>query len=194
MARQVETTYGDALLELALEEGSLNMLYEEAQALVTVLQENEELLRILKHPQIDKDEKRKIVDNIFKGRVSKDMVGLFGIMVEKDHGSKIVDVLHYFIRQVKRVKNIGVASVTSAVALTGAQKASIEKRLLETTDFASMEVTYTVDASIIGGLVIRIDDRVVDSSIKPRLRRCQRHSHNHKKEVFVFHEFKTGRD
>ena len=77
MARQVETTYGDALLELALEEGSLNMLYEEAQALVTVLQENEELLRILKHPQIDKDEKRKIVDNIFKGRVSKDMVGLF---------------------------------------------------------------------------------------------------------------------
>ena len=58
MARQVETTYGDALLELALEEGSLNMLYEEAQALVTVLQENEELLRILKHPQIDKDEKR----------------------------------------------------------------------------------------------------------------------------------------
>ena len=48
MARQVETTYGDALLELALEEGSLNMLYEEAQALVTVLQENEELLRILK--------------------------------------------------------------------------------------------------------------------------------------------------
>ena len=114
MARQVETTYGDALLELALEEGSLDMLYEEAQALVTVLQENEELLRILRHPQIDKDEKRKIVDNIFKGRVSKDMVGLFGIMVEKDHGSKIVDVLHYFIRQVKRVKNIGVASVTSA--------------------------------------------------------------------------------
>ena len=76
MARQVETTYGDALLELALEEGSLNMLYEEAQALVTVLQENEELLRILKHPQIDKDEKRKIVDNIFKGRVSKERVGL----------------------------------------------------------------------------------------------------------------------
>ena len=104
MARQVETTYGDALLELALEEGSLNMLYEEAQALVTVLQENEELLRILKHPQIDKDEKRKIVDNIFKGRVSKDMVGLFGIMVEKDHGSKIVDVLHYFYQTGKTSK------------------------------------------------------------------------------------------
>ena len=90
MAKQVETTYGDALLELALEEGSLNMLYEEAQALVTVLQENEELLRILKHPQIDKDEKRKIVDNIFKGRVSKDMVGLFGIMVCKTRASTMM--------------------------------------------------------------------------------------------------------
>ena len=169
MAKQVETTYGDALLALAVEEGSLDTLYEEAQALVTVLQENEELLRILKHPQIEKEEKKKIVEHIFTGRVSKDIVGLFCILVEKEHDSKITDVLRYFIRQVKREKNIGVASVTSALALSDTQKASVEKRLLETTDFDAMEIEYAVDASLIGGLVIRIDDRVVDSSIKTKI-------------------------
>ena len=169
MAKQVEITYGDALLDLALEEGTLDALYEEAQALVVTLQENEDLIRLLAHPQIEKEEKKKIVENIFDGRVSSAIVGLFVMLVEKDHGSKLVQVLQYFIRQVKREKNIGVASVASAVALSDSQKQAIEKRLVETTDFDTMEVSYTVDASLIGGLVIRIDDRVLDSSIKTKI-------------------------
>lgn len=169
MAKQVEITYGDALLDLALEEGTLDALYEEAQALVVTLQENEDLIRLLAHPQIEKEEKKKIVENIFDERVSSAIVGLFVMLVEKDHGSKLVQVLQYFIRQVKREKNIGVASVASAVALSDSQKQAIEKRLVETTDFDTMEVSYTVDASLIGGLVIRIDDRVLDSSIKTKI-------------------------
>lgn len=174
MAKQVETTYGDALLDLALEEGTLDALYEEAQALVVTLQENEDLIRLLAHPQIEKEEKKKIVENIFDGRASSAIVGLFVMLVEKDHGSKLVQVLQYFIRQVKREKNIGVASVASAVALSDSQKQAIEKRLVETTDFDTMEVSYMVDASLIGGLVIRIDDRVLDSSIKTKIEKMSK--------------------
>lgn len=174
MAKQVETTYGDALLDLALEEGTLDALYEEAQALVVALQENEDLIRLLAHPQIEKEEKKKIVENIFDGRVSSAIVGLLVMLVEKDHGNKLVNVLQYFIRQVKREKNIGVASVTSAVALNDSQKQAIEKRLVETTDFDTMEISYIVDASLIGGLVIRIDDRVLDSSIKTKIEKMSK--------------------
>lgn len=174
MAKQVETTYGDALLDLALEQGTLDTLYEEAQALVAALQEQEDLIRLLAHPQIEKEEKKKLVENIFDGRVSSELVGLFVMLVEKNHGSKLVNVLRYFIRQVKREKNIGVASVASAVALNDPQKASIEKRLVETTDFDTVEVSYTVDASLIGGLVIRMDDRVLDSSIKTKIEKMSK--------------------
>ncbi|MGN0390144.1 MAG: ATP synthase F1 subunit delta [Wujia sp.] len=174
MAKQVETTYGDALLDLALEEGTLDALYEEAQALVVALQENEDLIRLLAHPQIEKEEKKKIVENIFDGRASSAIVGLLVMLVEKDHGNKLVNVLQYFIRQVKREKNIGVASVTSAVALNDSQKQAIEKRLVETTDFDTMEISYIVDASLIGGLVIRIDDRVLDSSIKTKIEKMSK--------------------
>ena len=174
MAKQVETTYGDELLDLALEEGTLDALYEEAQALVVALQENEDLIRLLAHPQIEKEEKKKIVENIFDGRASSAIVGLLVMLVEKDHGNKLVNVLQYFIRQVKREKNIGVASVTSAVALNDSQKQAIEKRLVETTDFDTMEISYIVDASLIGGLVIRIDDRVLDSSIKTKIEKMSK--------------------
>lgn len=169
MAKQVETTYGNALFELAVEENMLDSLYDEVSELINVLKDNDELIKLLNHPQIEKSEKKKIVENIFGKRVSDEITGLMIMVVEKGHITSLVDIFNYFIKQVKKAKNIGIASVTSAISLTEAQKASVEKRLLETTHYASIEIDYKVDKSLIGGLVIRIEDRVVDSSIRTKL-------------------------
>lgn len=59
--------------------------------------------------------------------------------------------------------------MTSATELSAEQKESIEKRLLETTSYESFRMNYDVDAGLIGGMVIRIGDRVVDSSIRTKL-------------------------
>ena len=61
--------------------------------------------------------------------------------------------------------------MTSASVLTAQQKSAIESKLVDTTDYNSMEMNYIVDPTIIGGLIIRIQDRVVDSSIKSQLER-----------------------
>lgn len=169
MAKQVDTTYGNALFELAVEENKVDSLYDEAQLLTELLKENEELVKLLDHPQIDKDEKKKIIETTFGGRVSDEITGLMVMVVEKGHISSIADIFNYFIKRVKKYKNIGVADVISAVALSDSQRDAVEKRLIETTAYDAMEVNYSVDKSLIGGLVIRIEDRVVDSSIKTQL-------------------------
>lgn len=174
MAKQVDTTYANALFELAMEENKLDVLYEEAQALIGILKENDELIKLLDHPQINKEEKKEIVEKTFAGRVSGDMTGLMVMVVEKDHVNDLVRILEYFVGCVKKQKNIGIAEVTSAVSLSDSQKAAIEKRLLETTSYDSMEIAFSVDASLIGGLVIRIEDRVVDSSIKSKLEKMSK--------------------
>ena len=66
------------------------------------------------------------------------------------------------------------AYVTSAMELSQARKKEIEEKLLSTTSYKSMEMNYSVDESLIGGLVIRIGDRVVDSSIKTKLEGLKR--------------------
>lgn len=169
MAKQVDTTYGNALFELAIEENKLDALYDEVLALIDVLKENGELIKLLSHPHINKDEKKKVVSEVFEGKVSDALTGLIAMVVDKDHAVNLIQVLEYFIRLVKKEKNIGVAAVTSAAPLSDEQKGSIEKRLIETTAFNTMETSYFVDSSLIGGLVIRIDDRVVDSSIKTKI-------------------------
>ena len=72
--------------------------------------------------------------------------------------------------RMKEYKKIGVAFVSTAAELTDAQKEKVMKRLLETTDFESFEMNYTVDKTLLGGMVIRVGDRVVDTSIQNKLK------------------------
>ena len=114
-------------------------------------------------------QKVKIVEDIFAEKISAEFVGLLRLIVEKGHFAKVDTVLDYFIDCVKEYKNIGTAYVTSAMELSEAQKAAVEKRLLETTKYVKFEMHYAVDSALIGGMVIRIGDRVVDSSVRTKL-------------------------
>ena len=169
MAKLVSKTYGDALFELALENKQLDSMLEEVRAVDEIVSSNEDLTRLMCHPQIDKEEKIKIVEEIFSGKVSDQLVGLMRMIIEKDHYRELAAVLEYFIDAVKEYKNIGTAYVTSAVELSDSQKAAVEKRLLETTKYVEFEMNFDVDATLIGGMKIRIGDRVVDSSIRNKL-------------------------
>ncbi len=169
MAKLVSTTYGNALFELALEQQSLDAMLEEVRALSGILEENPELAQLLNHPQIVKEEKMKVLEDIFSNRISKELLGLITLIVEKDHAKELQSVFTYFIDRVKEYKKIGTAYVQSAVALSDAQKQSIEQKLLDTTEYVQFEMHYSVDAALIGGLVIRIGDRIVDSSVKTKL-------------------------
>ena len=169
MAKLVSSTYGDALFDLALEKDSVDALFEEAQAVRETFLENEEVLRLFNHPKIRKEEKTAFIEKIFEGRVSGDMVGFLHIIVTKDRYNEILPIFDYFIHKVKEYKGIGTAHVTSAVELSGPQKKAIEDKLLATTGYHTFEMDYKVDPSILGGLIIRIEDRVVDSSLKTQL-------------------------
>ena len=169
MAKLVSKTYGDALFELALEKNQMDSMLEEVKAVSFVLKENEDLTKLMNHPKVVKEEKIEIIENIFKGRVSMELVGLMRLIVEKGHFNEMDSVFVYFDERVKEYKNIGTAYVTSAVELKEEQKAALMKRLLDTTKYVEFEMHFEVDASLIGGMTIRIGDRVVDSSIKNKL-------------------------
>ena len=174
MAKLVSKTYGDALFELAVEAGQLDELLSEVRDVSMVLNENGELTKLMNHPKIVKEEKIEFLENVFKGRISDELLGLMRMLVSKNHYNEMESVFTYFIDQVKEYKNIGTAYVTSAFPLSDAQKEQVQAKLLETTKYISFEMNYDVDSSLIGGMVIRIGDRVVDSSIRSKLQSLSR--------------------
>ena len=171
MAKLVSKTYGDALFEIAVEENRMDSLMEEISMVQAVLNENSDFEKILMHPEIPKSKKLQVIEDVFKGKISDALTGFLRIVVTKGRYKDLPDIFAYFIARVKEYKKIGVAVVTSAIPLVDAQKQKIEKKLLDTTSYRTMEIEYKVDESLIGGLMIRIGDRVVDSTIKSKLTR-----------------------
>jgi len=169
MAKLVSKVYGDALYEAAREAGRMDDMYEEVQALMKVFAENPDLQKMLDNPKVIREEKESVIETVFRGRISDEIVELMKLMIVKGRYSSIESVFEYFIGLVKEEKKIGIASVTTAIELTDVQKEAIVKRLLETTRYESFEMNYGVDSSLIGGMVIRIGDRVLDSSIRTKL-------------------------
>ena len=82
-------------------------------------------------------------------------------------------IMEYFLDEVKAMKGIGVCYVTTPMELKEAQKEAVVKKLIETTEFKEMEMHYQIDEALIGGMVIRIGDRVVDSSIQTKLSKLE---------------------
>ena len=171
MAKLVSKTYGEALYELAMESGEDKALalMEEICCVRELLDQNPQFDELMAHPGIPKQEKLQTVSDVFKGRVSDELSGLLEVVVSKERYKDLQDIFTYFIDRVKEQQKIGVAYVTSAVELAAAQKKAVEAKLLETSGYKKMEMHYDVDPSIIGGMIIRINDRVVDSSIRTKL-------------------------
>ena len=169
MAKLVSKTYGDALFAVALEENRMDEFFEAVKVVADILRTNDEFGKLMNHPKIIKEEKVKIVEEAFGNNVPKEIVGIMALMITKGRAEEMLSVFDYFIDLVKEEKKIGRAFVATAVELSADQKAKVEQKLLDTTKYETFEMNYSVDTSLIGGMVIRIGDRVVDSSIKTKL-------------------------
>ena len=174
MAKLISKTYGEALYELAIEENKVDSFAEEIALLRGILADSRELNSLMNHPKIAKEEKLQVMTRVFEGRLDAQLLGFLSLIITKDRYSEVDNILRYFLDQVKELKGIGVAHVASAEPLKEEQKQQIVDKLLETTSYQQMEMHYAVDSGLIGGIVIRIGDRVVDSSIRTKLEELQK--------------------
>lgn len=171
MAKLAADVYAEALFALAIEQNGVDEWTEQIKAAELAFSENPDFLRLLTHPKISREEKLSVVENVFGGRFDDALTGLLTVIVEKGRCGEIPAVFRNFLDKVREYRKIGTASVVSATELTDAQKRRIEEKLLSQTDYKSFEMQYFVDASLIGGMKIRIGDRVVDATVKSKLDR-----------------------
>ena len=174
MAKSIEKVYGQALFDASIETGKMDDLYDGAISLRDILTEEKGLLTMLTNPQITFEEKESIVDEVFAGKLDGELVEMLKIMIKNGRLKQIPGVLDFFILKVKELKKIGIVKVTSAEKLNKKTMDEIENKILSTTKYESLEVEYKVEKDILGGLIIRLGDRVVDSSLKTKLEKISR--------------------
>ena len=158
MAKLVEERYAQALLLAAHESGQIDAYQKEVEALLNIFEE----------------EKKAVLTKVFSGRIADDMLCFLELVAEKGHWNEIERILKEFLDKVKEFEKIGVVYVQTAAELDEEQRAAVKKRILETTDYRSVELHVTVDPDLIGGIIVRIKDRICDGSLRTRLETLSR--------------------
>lgn len=180
MAKQIAKTYGSAVFDSIREAGEVDRLPEQIEGLreslneLDAIMETPGLIRVLTHPNIAVEEKQRIVERVYKEALTAPLYGLLQLLLQKDRMAYLDEILDELLRLYKEEKGIGVVYVTTPMALKEDQLAALEKKLLADTKYRRLEMHTSVDASLIAGMVIRIGDRVVDSSVATRLENMTR--------------------
>jgi len=168
MAGLIERRYAHALFQLCAENGSLDQTYEQVIDVLEIFKNEPELVRFIELPGVGGHEKMALVEEVFKGKVSNVILGLFNVAFSKERDKEITAVLEMFAELVKESRQFTVARVTSAAPLSEEQKEGIRQTLSRNLN-KQVDVESVVDRSLIGGLFIMVDGKVIDGTIKRRL-------------------------
>ena len=169
MAKLVSKVYGDALFSLALEENKLEEIWKEFGVMMETLSENPDFLPVLCHPEMTQEKKFSLLEEVYKDKLSKELMGLLNVLVKKGRIGEISSIWDYFAEQVEEHLKIGNVTVTTPMPLSEEKKKEIEDKILATSEYETLCVDYQVDESLLGGIVIRIGNRVLDNSIRSKL-------------------------
>lgn len=166
---KVASRYAKSLLDLSKEQGSLEEVLRDVRSFQKAL-ENRDLLLLTKSPIVTADKKQAIFAKLFEGNFNKLTMSFFDIILRKGREIHLPEIASSFIDQYNRLKGITKVQITSATKLTEKALETIRTKLIasDITD-ESIEFTTVVDPSIIGGIIIKIGDKLYDASVQRKL-------------------------
>jgi F-type H+-transporting ATPase subunit delta len=157
--------YAKSLIDLSLEKGQLEEVYNDMLYLKGLMQETPELVTILKSPVITGDKKLKVLDALTVGKSNVITTSFNRLLITKGRESHLPDITEAFIEQYKFFKGIHHVTLTTAVAVSDELKNSIIGKIKTGTHMKDVELESIVDENIIGGFILEADGKRVDASI-----------------------------
>lgn len=165
---KVATRYAKSLLGLVAEKGNLEEAFSDMLLIKKTCSENRELVVLLKSPVVNAEKKANILTSIYGKNVSKVTMLFITLITKNRRESALPEIADAFIAQYKAMKGITIASVTSAAVLTeDAQKKIAD--IVQKQVGGTVELELEVNPELIGGFILRIGDKQLDTSILSKI-------------------------
>lgn len=168
----VAKRYAKALFELAKEQNIIAQVEEDLSAVVSTIKQNAELNQLLLHPNIDITAKTNMLKQLFEGKVTEPVLGTLLLLLSRGREELLPYLLLDYIEIASAALNQATAFVTSALELSEAEKSEIAAHFGKL-EGKTIRVQNVVDKSLIGGITVRIGDRLYDGSLSGKLNRLE---------------------
>jgi F-type H+-transporting ATPase subunit delta len=166
--------YAKALFELGLGEGNLAAIAEDLHAVLDALNGLDGDLRAFFNlPQLRRDEKRRIINLAFGGKVGRPVLGLLNILVEKRREALFDEIVFQFDIMLDRHQGRLKVQVTTARKLDD-QLAEALRTAIEQRTNKTVVLQERVDPEVIGGMKVNVGDRVIDGTVRRTLQDMRR--------------------
>jgi F-type H+-transporting ATPase subunit delta len=169
----VAETYGRALFELAKEADQADRVLEDLRELVQVFRDNPQLFSLLVNRTIDPVRREKTLNAVFSGRLSDLLLKFLLVLNKKQRFPEFTSIVLAYDRMLKASRGQVDVQVITARPLDAAQMSAVTDRI--STAIGKKAVVHPkVDPSLIGGLKVRVGDKLIDGSVASRLRKLSR--------------------
>jgi ATP synthase F1 delta subunit len=159
--------YANAVYEAAVEAGRLDTVRRDLSAFVRALAETPPLARALFNPAFPADAKRRVVAQVATGGDELVPKAIF-VLLENGRITLLPDVEQLFVERYEREQRELTVTLTTAIAIDDAKAEELRGRLQQATG-QRVSIKRVVDPAILGGLVLRMRDQLVDASVRRRL-------------------------
>ena len=163
----VARRYAGAIFALGKQQGdeALSRYGSDLAALGDMLAASPKLDAALKSPVISIDEKKAVMGKLLKKiKADKTVSNFCLLLADKERLAYLGEIVGWYGKLLDDAKGIIRGTLTTAVELTDNKRAELKKKA-----GASIELAFDVDASILGGVVLKVGDRVLDASLRAQL-------------------------
>ena len=162
---RLASRYAKSIIDLAVEKGQLEIVYNDMQYLQAVCKASREFTNLLKSPVITGDKKQAVLDGITKGKVSQ-LTAMFNtLLIKKGRESDLPEIVDAVIAQYNQINGIHQVKLVTAVAVSDELKKSITTKVKAEAGLENVELETVTDERIIGGFKLEFNNNLVDASI-----------------------------
>ncbi|MED4828848.1 F0F1 ATP synthase subunit delta [Bacillus atrophaeus] len=169
----VSKRYASALFDIALESSQINEIEEELKVVKEVFQNEKALNDVLNHPKVPAAKKKELIQNAF-GSIAQPVLHTIFLLIDRHRTSIVPDLTDEFVKLANKVRQTEDAIVYSVKPLTDAETASLSQVFAKKAGVASLRIRNEVQTDLIGGVKVRIGNRIFDGSVSGKLERIER--------------------
>jgi F-type H+-transporting ATPase subunit delta len=160
--------YARAALEVARSEGMLGEVEDDLFRFARVFEGTDDLRMALTDPSLPADRRMAVVEELMGGKALNVSAALASFIVGIGRANELPAIVDRFVELAAQEREHEVAEVRTALALTDEQRDRLARALSDATG-KQVEVKVIVDESVLGGIVARIGDTVIDGTVRHRL-------------------------
>lgn len=173
MYEYLDKRYALALYTVAEEKGKVEEYLSDLRQIVSIMKDDVEFLKVIKHPLISTSAKKKMFIKIFKGRIDEDLLSFLLILIEKDRILFTAEKLKEMEKIHLERNNTLLVEVKTVVPLKETERENLRKKLYNMYD-KKIIFNEKLDEKILGGVYIRVGDDVINGTIKNKLKEMKK--------------------